>query len=225
MLRFLFNAWDFLRRGLAPARTHHTQHSSPSGAPLSPQNPRCPGAARREVLVVVMRLLLVAFINLVSIPSYQAFVPRESLAKASTFWMLTGAESLLITALGLQVGLCGRTSLRCSVYLGLLITALGLRVGQLLSRFAAVVVPVLGLLIAALGLQVGLMWVDAWLRAQACVRVAVRSLALLSSNAVLRMQAAASQAHQSFTSGLLPLQPACGGACSPDLRLGRLASC
>ncbi len=75
-----------------------------------------PAAARREHIVVVMRLLLVAFINLVSIPSYQAFVLSEKLARGATFWMLTGAESLLITALGLQVSwLLGRlaTALQC----------------------------------------------------------------------------------------------------------------
>ena len=62
-------------------------------------------AARRERVVVLTRLGLVAFINLVSIPSYQTqVVVADGLAWGAAFWLLTGAESLLVTALGLQVG-------------------------------------------------------------------------------------------------------------------------
>ncbi|GAB4823314.1 hypothetical protein N2152v2_010360 [Parachlorella kessleri] len=60
--------------------------------------------ARRERVVVLTRLALVAFINLISIPSYQTqVVVADGLAWGATFWLLTGAESLLVTALGLQV--------------------------------------------------------------------------------------------------------------------------
>lgn len=60
-------------------------------------------AAQRERVMVVLRILLVIFVNLVSIPSYQSQMAQVQLAKAATFWMLSGAESLLIGSLGWQV--------------------------------------------------------------------------------------------------------------------------
>lgn len=59
--------------------------------------------AQRERVMVVLRILLVIFVNLVSIPSYQSQMAQVQLAKAATFWMLSGAESLLIGSLGWQV--------------------------------------------------------------------------------------------------------------------------
>ncbi|KAL4458960.1 hypothetical protein ABPG75_013825 [Micractinium tetrahymenae] len=62
-------------------------------------------ASWRERLAVALRLYVVAFINLVSIRSYQAYLPQDRLQQWITFWMLTGAESLAVTALGFPIRL------------------------------------------------------------------------------------------------------------------------
>ncbi|KAL4431618.1 hypothetical protein ABPG77_001460 [Micractinium sp. CCAP 211/92] len=75
-------------------------------------------ASWRERLVVALRLYVVAFINLVSIRSYQANLPHDRLQQWVTFWMLTGAESLAVTALGFPI--------RLQLHLPLQFAAMGL---------------------------------------------------------------------------------------------------
>ncbi|PSC76218.1 hypothetical protein C2E20_0785 [Micractinium conductrix] len=61
--------------------------------------------AWRERLAIALRLYTVAFINLVSMASYQHHLPRHCLQHWITFWMLTGSESLAVTALGFPIRL------------------------------------------------------------------------------------------------------------------------
>ncbi|PRW59618.1 hypothetical protein C2E21_1877 [Chlorella sorokiniana] len=56
----------------------------------------------REWLVAAFRLLSVAFINVVCMRSYQAHVSFDRLQQWVTFWRLTGAESLCVTAVGFR---------------------------------------------------------------------------------------------------------------------------
>ena len=53
--------------------------------------------------MVVMRLVTVAYICHASIASYESALPVTQLARPLTFWMLTGAEILLLSAVGFSV--------------------------------------------------------------------------------------------------------------------------
>lgn len=52
--------------------------------------------------MAAVRLYAVAFINLSSVRMYQAQMPLERAHQWVTFWRLTGAESLCVTAAGFR---------------------------------------------------------------------------------------------------------------------------
>jgi hypothetical protein len=76
----------------------------------------------REWVVAGQRLYLSAFILLVSIPSFQARLPAQALRRWLCFWVLSGAESMIVTGTGLQ--------LRMALHLPLQVAMLALAIAK-----------------------------------------------------------------------------------------------